>query len=309
MFTFLQTPNPEDIAHHMDSVRTATHQVAQSMISDPGGTLKDLGQQAIQFGIKVVAAILIYIIGAWLIRLVKRWLKQVFRRRQTEATAAQFIANMVSVILTIVLIVSVIGALGINTTSIAALLAAGGMAIGMAMGGAVQNFAGGVMLVIFKPFKVGDLIEAQGYTGVVTELSIVHTRLLTPDNRTIVLPNGALSNGTINNLTNQPLRRVDWNISLEYGTDEAACRQCLISLLKEDSRVLDATTPGAQDPFAAVSSLAESAVIFTVRGWVRPEDYWGVFFDFNSRAYVGLQNAGFHFPFPQLDVHIKDKIS
>ena len=149
--------------------------------------------------------------------------------------------------------------------------------------------------------------EAQGFAGTVAEMSIVSTKLTLPDNRFVSLPNGSLSNGTINNYTRNPYRRVEWKISLAYGTDAAACRDLLLKLLKEDERVLDSKTKGAADPMTALFSLDDSAIVFVVRGWVKASDYWDVYFDYNQRAYTILPQNGFGFPFPQMDVHIQNQ--
>lgn len=288
----------------VDSLKVATSSFAQKWMDNPDAMLHQLGQDAISFGLKVVAALAIYLIGAWLIRRIRKLLGKLFSKRNTDRGIASFISSFASVSLTIILIVLTISTLGINTTSLAALLAAGGMAIGMALSGTVQNFAGGVMLLTFKPFKVGDFIEAQGFTGTVTEITIVSTRLTTVDNRSIIIPNGALSNGNINNFSHYALRRTEWNVSMEYGTDSAECKASLLELLRADSRVLDASTPGAADPFVALAKLADSAVVFTVRAWVRTEDYWAVFFDYSERVYTELPKRGFSFPYPKMDVHI-----
>ena len=304
--TLLQAAvDPDKVAQHMDSVRTATRTMAENLITDPHTTLHQLGEDAIQFGLKVLAALAVYFIGAWLIKLTKNLMKKMFVRRKADKTLATFLTSFVSVMLTIILIVMTVSTLGVNTTSLAALLAAGGMAIGMALSGTVQNFAGGIMLLAFKPFRVGDFIEAQGHTGTVSEMSIVSTKIVTTDNRVISLPNGALSNGTINNYSHKDIRRVEWKLNLEYGTDSEACIAALLEVLKADARVLDATTKGAADPFAAVAELGESAVVFVVRAWVNSSDYWNVFFDYNATVYTELPKRGFRFPFPQLDVHIQ----
>ena len=215
-----------------------------------------------------------------------------------------FISSFISIALTVLLIIVLVGTLGVNTTSLAALLAAGGMALGMALSGTVQNFAGGLMLMIFKPFKAGDYIEAQGYAGVVTEVNIVGTHLTTIDNRRVVLPNGTLSIGNIVNYSSFPLRRIDLPVCVEYGTDAAACKEKLMAIVREDARILDATTPGAADPFVAVQRLSESSVIFIIRAWVKGSDYWPAQFDLNERIYSELPQAGIKFPFPQMDVHV-----
>ena len=294
----------EEIASKADSTRAALQQFGELVAKDPNTALRTLGQNALQFGLKVLAAVAIYIVGAWLIKRIKKGLQKMFEKRKTDRAMASFISSFISIALTVILIIVVIGTLGINTTSLAALLAAGGMAIGMALSGTLQNFAGGLMIMAFKPFKAGDYIEAQGYAGVVTEVTIVGTHLTTIDNRKVVLPNGALSNGNIVNYSSFPLRRIDLPVSVEYGTDAARCREALLAIVREDPRILDAQTPGAADPFVAVQKLSESSVNFIVRAWVKGADYWPASFELNERIYTELPQAGIKFPFPQLDVHV-----
>jgi len=307
MLPLIQTSpiSEEEIISRADSAKVAWQQFTEMLAADPGTALQNLGRQAIQFGLKVLAALAIYLIGAWLIRRIKKALQRMFARKQTDRAMASFISSFVSIALTIFLIVLVIGTLGINTTSIAALLAAGGMAIGMALSGTLQNFAGGLMIMAFKPFKAGDYIEALGYAGFVTEVTIVGTHLTTIDNRKVILPNGALSNGNVVNYSSFPLRRIDLPVSVEYGTDAAACKEALLRIIREDGRILDASAPGAADPFVAVQKLDSSSVNFIVRVWVKGSDYWGAWFDLNERIYTELPQAGIRFPFPQLDVHLR----
>ena len=208
--------------------------------------------------------------------------------------------------LTVLLIIVSISTLGVNTTSLAALLAAGGMAIGMALSGTVQNFAGGIMILAFKPFKSGDFIEAQGYMGTVNTVSIVSTTLTTPDNREIVIPNGALFNGSIDNYSRSGLRRVEWLVNVEYGTDSDKCKEQLLKIMKSDERILDASEKGAADPVVMLKSMESSSVVFTARGWVKADDYWDVFFQVNEEIYKKLPESGISFPFPQLDVRVKN---
>ena len=294
----------EQILSRADSARVAWQQFTEMLAADPGTTLQQLGQKAVQFGLRILAALLIYIVGAWIIRRVKKGLQRVFEKRNTERAMATFISSAVSILLTVLLIVVAVSTLGVNTTSIAALLAAGGMAIGMALSGTLQNFAGGLMIMAFKPFKAGDYIEAQGYAGTVTDVTIVGTHLLTFDNRKVILPNGALSNGNIVNYSSFPTRRIDITVNLAYGTDAAACIAKLTEIVREDPRFLDETTPGAKDPIIAVQKLDSSSVVFLIRAWVLTPDYWPAWFDLNERIYTELPLAGFHFPFPQLDVHL-----
>ena len=269
--------------------------------------VSSITQSAVSFGLKVLAALAIYAVGAWTISLVRKVLKKHFARRKTEATLASFLYSLITISMWVVLIVLTVSALGVNTASLAALLAAGGMAIGMALSGTVQNFAGGLMLLIFKPFKVGDFIEAQGYSGIVTELNIVSTKLRSIDNRMVILPNGALSNGNITNITAHPLRRVDLKVCLPYGTDAAKAKEALLEIIAGNPLFLNAETAGAQDPFVAVQLLDSSSVNFIVRAWVKAQDYWDAFFWLNENVYTQLpEKYGISFPFPQLDVHVKN---
>ena len=279
----------------------------------------------VQFGLKLLAAFAIYLIGAWLISLVKRGLKKMFERRKSEPTMASFIISLVTILLTIVVIIIAVGTLGVDTTSIAALLAAGGMAIGMALSGTVQNFAGGLMLLAFKPFKAGDFIEAQGHSGKVIEVNITATKILTVDNRVVILPNGALSNGTINNFSGRPIRRIEWLVSVEYGVDATACKKAILDIVNCDTRVLQADTDmkklykeldinsfqlstvnyrmdAIPAPFVALKSLNASDITFVVRAWVKGTDYWDVFFDIQEKFYTELPKQGFGFAYPHMDV-------
>ena len=277
---------------------------------------------AIHFGLKVLVAFVIYLIGAWLIKRVKRLLVRVFERRHTERTLATFISSLVSITLTVLLVLATIGTLGVDTTSFAALLTAGGMAIGMALSGTVQNFAGGIMLLIFRPFKAGDFVTASGVSGTVMEVTIVSTKVLTPDNRDVVLPNGALFSSNIENVSAQPLRRVNWTVSVEYGSDAEKCMEAILEIVRSDKRILTSAdqrpktnsrsavnTDGLPipDPFVALASLNENDISFVVRAWVHKEDYWDVFYDLNLRFYTELPQRGFNFAFPHMDVNITKK--
>ena len=308
-----------------DSVKEGAKQMIEYAKTDPEGFWNIFVEKVTQFGIKVLAALLIFIIGIFLIRWVKNILKHVFERRNTEKTIASFVTSFVSISLTVLLIVISVGALGVNTTSLAALLAAGGMAIGMALSGTVQNFAGGLMLLAFKPFKAGDFIEAQGHSGKVIEVNITATKILTVDNRVVILPNGALSNGTINNFSGRPLRRVEWLVSVEYGVDAKACKEAILAIVNSDQRVLQADTDmkalykelnislfqlstvnyrmdAIPAPFVALKSLNESDITFVVRAWVRSTDYWDVFFDLQERFYTELPPQGFGFAYPHVEL-------
>ena len=268
--------------------------------------LASLGEKALQFGLKLVAALLIYFIGGYLIKWVKKLMKKLFTAKNTEPAIVSFTLSLVTALLWVIVIIVAVGTLGVETTSLAALLAAGGMAIGMALSGTVQNFAGGIMILIFKPFKAGDFIDAQGYSGVVTEVNITSTKLTTADNRVIILPNGALSNGTVNNFSKNAYRRVDFTVSVEYGSDAEKVKELLLAIAAEDSRIAKAADGAPADPFVAVSALSASSVDFTFRNWVKAADYWGVFFDTNEKIYKTLPANGVSFPFPQVSVHMKN---
>ena len=305
--TLLQTTiDPKVIINMNDSIKNAADSMLAKAKNDPASFLQELGQAFIDFSLKLLAALIIYAVGAWIIRRIKKWLNRLFIKRGTEKTLASFISSLVSITLTILLIVITISTLGINTTSLAALLAAGGMAIGMALSGTVSNFAGGIMILAFKPFKVGDFINAQGYSGTVQSVSIVNTKVLTTDNRLVVIPNGALSNGNIENYTALPLRRLDIEVNVEYGTDADRCIELLNRIISEEPRIIDSSVPGAKDPFVALLSMNDSNISFITRSWLKAEDYWSVKFDINKKIYTLLPKEGIQFAYPQLNVTIKN---
>lgn len=319
---FLDIEVPTPTIPPSDSIRAVTENIIKQATTDPESFWHGVLDSAIHFGLKVLVAFVIYLIGAWLIKRVKRLLVRVFERRHTERTLATFISSLVSITLTVLLVLATIGTLGVDTTSFAALLTAGGMAIGMALSGTVQNFAGGIMLLIFRPFKAGDFVTASGVSGTVMEVTIVSTKVLTPDNRVVVLPNGALFSSNIENVSAQPLRRVNWTVSVEYGSDAEKCMEAILEIVRSDKRILTSAdqrpktnsrsavnTDGLPipDPFVALSSLNESDISFIVRAWVHKEDYWDVFYDLNLRFYTELPQRGFNFAFPHMDVNITNK--
>lgn len=255
----------------------------------------DLGIEA---GKSIIIAAIIYFVGKALISLINRMLGSMMERRKVDPTIQTFLTSLVNIVLLTLLVISVVGALGVNTTSFAALLASAGVAVGMALSGNLQNLAGGIVILLFRPFKVGDYIEAQGVGGTVSEIQIFHTILTTPDNKKLFLPNGALSSGNITNFSREPLRRVDFSVSIEYGEDTDKVRQVLLELLTADERIL--RTPA---PLVALGALAASGVNMTVRVWVNSADYWDVFFQTNEAIYKEFNKRGIKFPFPQLTIH------
>ena len=301
--TLVQEEQVENLA---DTLKVEGGKLLTNVVNDPRGVLHDLLDKAIDFGLKVLGALAIYIIGAWLIRRIKKLLLKIFEKRKTEKTIVSFVLSLVTLLLTVLLIVITVSALGINTSSFAALLAAVGVALGMALSGTVQNFAGGIIILAFKPFKAGDYIEAQGFGGFVKEVNILNTRLITRDNKEVVLANGTLSNGNVINYSTRPIRRVDRTINVAYGTNAQECIDALVAIMKEDPRILDSSTPGAADPFAGLEAQNSSDISFTVRAWVKTPDYWDVFFDLNQRMYTELPAKGIHFAYPHLDVKIRE---
>lgn len=248
---------------------------------------------------RVLIALAIFFIGRWIIRYLRKLLRRMMERRAVEASLKSFLLNLVSITLTLFLIIVIIGILGIDTTSFVAIFASAGLAIGMALSGTLQNFAGGVMILIFKPFRVGDFIEAQGQTGTVKEIQLFNTVINTTDNKTIMIPNGGISTGIINNYSKESIRRVEWTFGIGYRDDYDLAKATIASMLDQDARVL-------KDPayFIAVSSLGDSSVNIVVRAWTSTGDFWSVFFDMNEKVYKQFPIVGLNIPYPQMDVHL-----
>lgn len=266
-----------------------------------GGLLEMWLPGIIKFGLKLLAVAVIVFIGRWLIGKIDRFLKRIFERKDVEISLAGFLRNIVKVVLYLIVFLLAIGTLGIKTTSFAAILAAVSLAIGMALSGTLQNFAGGVIILLLRPFKVGDYIQAQGFEGTVKSIQLFNTLLNTADHKTILLPNGALSTGSINNYSSETRRRVDIKIGLAYGNDIAEARKVILELLAKESRILKDT-----EPKIIVTSLGDSAVNVDVRVWVEKADYWDVLFSLNEQIYNTIMaHPNLEFPFPQLDVHVK----
>lgn len=301
---YLLQAAPADTLHH--NIQAELAAVAEKIATTPFSELLAIvGDKAISFGLKVLVALALYFVGGWLIRKIKRMLQRVFTKHDfLEPAIESFILSIAGITMWIILILAIVGTLGIETTSFAALLAGGGMAIGLALNGTVQNFAGGIMILIFRPFKAGDFIEMQGFTGTVTEVTITSTKLTTTDNRVIIIPNGAISNGTINNYSHMPLRRLDLTVDVEYGASVDSVCELLHKLINEDGRVLTAETSGKADPFVALSAMKESSIQFVVRVWVKAEDYWDINFNLLKNIYTELPKNGINFPYPKLDVNI-----
>lgn len=253
----------------------------------------------VAYGTKLATAVALLLIGLWLIRVLNRMLLGLMTRYDFDPALKNFLGSIIGIGLKILLGITVLTTLGIEMTSFIALLGAAGLAVGMALSGTLQNFAGGVVILLLKPFKIGDFLEAQGYAGTVSSIQIFNTVLKTPDNKTIIIPNGELSTGSMINYSTEPTRRVDWEFGIAYGDDADKAREVLLDMLTADTRVL-------KDPAAVVvlGTLNSSSVDFKVRAWVKASDYWDVFFSVNERVYKEFGQHGLNIPFPQMDVHL-----
>ncbi len=321
----------------------------------------------ISFGLRLMLAIIIFYVGRFLIGRIFKTVFGVMTRRKVDASLTTFVLSLVRISLYFFLIIIIIGILGVETSSFIAIFASAGMAIGMALSGTLQNFAGGVLILLLKPYKVGDFIEVQGFTGTVKSIQLFNTIINTVDNKAIILPNGALSTSSINNYSLEDYRRVDWSLSLAYGTDIEAAKAAILKIVDSDVRAVKqyveddiayrekieeekylAEYEGETEiekkhgllyrmfhrpkkkiqevandrtlnmpvaipvkverrPFVGLSQIGDSAIVFDVRVWTHSSNYWPLFYDLNERFYTELQQMGFTFPFPQLDVHLDSK--
>lgn len=253
----------------------------------------------LRYGPQLILAILVLIIGLWIINRVVRLMGKGMERSQVEPTLAKFLSSLSSIGLKALLLISVASMVGIETTSFIAVLGAAGLAVGLALQGSLANFAGGVLVLMFRPYKVGDFIEAQGVAGSVAEIQIFNTIIKTADNKVIIVPNGAVSNGIITNYSAETTRRVDFVFGIGYGDDIQKAKDTLARLIAADDRAMK-----DPDPVIVVSELADSSVNITVRIWVNAADYWGLYFDLTEKVKLTFDQEGISFPFPQRDVHV-----
>lgn len=256
----------------------------------------------IPWGINIVMAILIYVIGKIVVGILMSLFGKLMSKSKYDDMLVDFLKSILNAILMLFVIVASLDQLGVDTTSLVAILGAAGLAIGLSLQGSLQNFAAGVMLLVFKPFKAGDFVEAGGTMGSVKAIGIFTTELTTPDNKQIIVPNGAIYSGNITNFSAKDTRRVDMVFGIGYDDDLLKAKQLLETMLSEDDRVL--TDPAPQ---VAVSELADSSVNFVVRPWVKSADYWGVMFDFTEAVKLRFDKEGISIPYPQMDVHIPKK--
>lgn len=286
-----QLPTAEDVIHG---------NVSKEEFFD-GITLmfEKLLDHAVSFGMKIAAAIIVYFIGRWVIKRLNLFVKKMLRLRRADKSLSIFVQNLVSIFLNFVFIVIIVGILGVDTTSLVALLASAGLAVGMALSGTLQNFAGGVVIMLFKPFKVGDYIEGQGQQGTVKEIQIFNTIINTPDNKVVVIPNGGLSTSILINYSREETRRVNWTFSITYGDDYDKAKIVLKNLCDSDKRIL-------KEPqvLIEIQTLNSSSVDIVVRAWVKSADYWNVYFSMNEKVYKTFAQEGLNIPFPQMDVYL-----
>ena len=261
-----------------------------------------LTHQAVDFVQKLFICIIIYFVGKKLIRLLNKALGKLMNSRKLDESVISFLNSLIDILLTVVLVITIINILGINNSSFLALFASFGVAMGMALSGTMQNFAGGVMVLLFRPYKIGDYIQAQGQEGTVKSIQIFNTVLITSDNRTIYVPNGGLSNNIIINNNNQDTRRIEWSIGVEYGTDYDKAKSIIQSILSSDHRILNTS-----NPFIVIKELTENSVDLLIRVWVKRPDYWDVYYDINERLYKIFAVNGINTPSPNITVHLSDQ--
>lgn len=254
---------------------------------------------SITAGKHILMAVVIFVVGRFIVSLLNRLLARMLERRKVDPTIQTFLKSLVNILLMLLLVVSVIGALGVNTTSFAALLASAGVAIGMALSGQLQNLAGGLIVLLFRPYKVGDWIEAQGVQGKVTAIQIFHTILTMVDNKVVYVPNGVMSSGVVVNYNRNDTRRVEWVVGIDYGEDTVRAEAVVREVIAADKRIL--ADPA---PYVAVQALDASSVNLVARVWVKTPDYWDVSYDTNRRIYDAFNRAGINFPFPQQTIHV-----
>lgn len=307
MIHFLQTETPLKDVIVPDSIQKAQFAEAVKKLGEIGKIdyhelLNNMLQETVWVLIKIAIAVAIYFVGRLLMRWILRIMDRAFTRHDVELSLRSFLRSIVKVLMLIMIFLAIIQTLGVNTSSFLAIFASAGLAIGMALSGTLQNFAGGVILLLLRPYKVGDYIEAMGQSGTVESIGLFSTCLKTPDLQTIYVPNGAISTSIIDNYSQSETRRVDWLLSISYGDDVDVARREILAILESDERVLK-----QPEAVVYVKTLNSSSVDLSIRAWVNNDDYWSLLFDINERLYKELPSKGINFPFPQLDVNVKQK--
>ena len=285
-----------------DTVATAGFSDIMATVS--GMSPEEIKQAVIAFVVgfsaKLIKVLLIWFVGRWILKRVVNLLKRIMAKHVDNESVRGFIVSIIDVVVMIMLILMIIGVLGIDTSSFIAIFASAGVAIGMALSGTLQNFAGGVMILLFRPFKVGDFIEAQGVAGTVKQIQIFNTVVHTGDNKVILLPNGAVSTGIINNYSREPKRRLDMTFSISYGNDFEKAKEVLLKLIAQDSRILN----DPAEPFIVLGEMGASSIDIIVRVWCNQADYWGIKFDLNQKVYETFPQEGLEFPFQTFTVNV-----
>lgn len=307
MIHFLQTEPPLKDVIVPDSIQKAQFAEAVKKLGEIGKIdyhelLNNMLQETVWVLIKIALAVAIYFVGRLLMTWILRIMDRAFTRHNVELSLRSFLRSIVKVLMLIMIFLAIIQTLGVNTSSFLAIFASAGLAIGMALSGTLQNFAGGVILLLLRPYKVGDYIEAMGQSGTVESIGLFSTCLKTPDLQTIYVPNGAISTSIIDNYSQSETRRVDWLLSISYGDDVDVARREILAILESDERVLK-----QPEAVVYVKTLNSSSVDLSIRAWVNNDDYWSLLFDINERLYKELPSKGINFPFPQLDVNVKQK--
>ena len=287
-----------------DSIAISAESMQAAIASLSGLTVAEIVEYLVNAGLtlgsKIIQIVLIWLVGRWLSRRLVSILKNMMAKKKTDASIQTFLVSFIDIVVLILLLIIIISVVGIDTSSFVALFASAGVAIGMALSGTLQNFAGGVMVLLFRPYKVGDFIEAQGQAGVVKEIQIFNTLIQTGDNRIIIVPNGPLSTGIINNYSREKTRRIDLSYSISYGDDYELAKSVLLDIIGKDERI--AKTPA---PFVELGSLGASSIDITVRVWCNAADYWAIYFDMNKTVYKTFPEKGLNFPFNTMTVEMK----
>jgi small conductance mechanosensitive channel len=261
-------------------------------------------EKIIDFGFeyipKLIGGLIVLLIGLWITKLITKAVGKSLVKSNIDQSLVPFLKSLTNIILKALVAITVMGMIGIQMTSFVAIIGAAGLAVGLALSGTLQNFAGGVIILILKPFKIGDFVEAQGYVGTVKEITIFSTMLNTPDKKLVIIPNGPLSTGALTNFSAEALRRVDWTFGIAYGDNVEDFKRAMNDFIAADSRILQDPAP-----FMGLSELADSSVNFAVRVWVDGPDYWNVFFEMNEKVYTQFADYKLNIPFPQMDVHVQ----
>lgn len=301
LYTQTETTEPLILPDSVQKQRLA-ESIDKLMNLDMQEMMSHLAEQAIWVFVKLLIALAFYFVGRWLIRRILRLMDRMFERKGVDISIRPFIRNTSSVVMILVLVLVVVQTLGVNVTSLIAIFSAATLAIGMALSGTAQNFAGGVMILAVKPYRVGDYITAQGQSGTVQEIKLFSTVITTVDNQTIYIPNNVIATGIIDNYSTATTRRAEWSLMLTYGDDIEAARKLILGMLTEEKRVLSDPAP-----VVWIAALENNGVRLTVRAWTKNEDLWDVFFEYNERFYNELPKAGLHFALQQHEILVKEE--